>query len=92
LATVNRDLIIRLDLRGIDITGFNANAISDAIGDCCTTRDQMAHGIWVRGNGFRGLRLTRGGIESEEGYRSRAITPEGAASPPGDGAGPFDFT
>jgi hypothetical protein len=71
-----------LDLRGIDITGFNINAISDAIGDCCTIRDQMAHGIWVRRNGFLGLRLTKGGFESEEGYRSRAITPEGTEVPP----------
>jgi hypothetical protein len=71
-----------LDLRGIALTNFNINAISDAIDDCCTIRDQMAHGIWIRRNGFLGLRLTKGGFESEEGYRSRAITPEGTEVPP----------
>jgi hypothetical protein len=65
------------DLRGISVKNYNINAISDAIDDCCTIRDQMAHGIWIRRNGFLGLRLTKGGFESEEGYRSRAITPEG---------------
>jgi hypothetical protein len=71
-----------LDLRGIAPTNFNINSISDAIDDCCTIRDQMAHGIWVRRNGFLGLRLTKGGFESDEGYRSRAITPEGMEVPP----------
>jgi hypothetical protein len=71
-----------LDLRGIAPADFNINAISDQIDDCCTIRDQMAHGIWVRRNGFLGLRLTKGGFQSEEGYRSRAITPEGIAVPP----------
>jgi hypothetical protein len=71
-----------LDLRGIVIAGFNINAISDGIDDCCTMRDQMAHGIWMRKDGILGLRLTKGGFESDEGYRSRAITPEGMRVPP----------
>jgi hypothetical protein len=71
-----------LDLRGIVLTDFNLNGISDAVDDCCTIRDQMAHGIWVRRDGILGLRVTKGGFESDEGYRSRAITPEGMHIPP----------
>jgi hypothetical protein len=71
-----------LDLRGIVIKkDFSINAISDQIDDCCTIRDQMAHGIWVRKDGILGLRLTKGGFQSEQGYRSRAITPEGLQVP-----------
>lgn len=71
-----------LDLRGIELPDFNINEIATGIEDCCTMRDQMAHGVWVRKpNGVLGLRLTKGGFESEEGYRSRAITPEGMQIP-----------
>jgi hypothetical protein len=70
-----------VDLRGIVVKNFSINAISDQIDDCCTIRDQMAHGIWVRKDGILGLRLTKGGFTSEEGYRSRAITPEGLQVP-----------
>jgi hypothetical protein len=43
-----------LDLRGIVIADFNLNEMTDGIGDCCTIRDQMAHGIWVRKDGVLG--------------------------------------
>ena len=68
-------------MRGITLTDFNLNEIEGAIGDCCAMRDQMAHGIWVRRNGVLGLRLTKGIFESEEGYRSRTITPQGMEVP-----------
>lgn len=70
-----------LDLRGISIQGFNLNAITDQIDDCCTMRDQLAHGIWIKKDGVLGLRVTKGTFESAEGHRSRAITPEGMAIP-----------
>lgn len=72
-----------LDLRGVVVgKEFNINAISDQIDDCCTIRDQMAHGIWIKKDEVIGLRVTKGGFQSDEGYRSRAISPEGFQIPP----------
>lgn len=77
-ASVQFKLIRKLlDLRGIVVTDYNLNAMTDQIDDCCMIRDQLAHGIWVRKDGRLGLRLTKGAFESEDGHRSRAITPQG---------------
>ncbi len=82
-SAIERFKLVRqlLDLRGITIADFNLNEMENGIGDCCAMRDQVAHGIWVRKNGILGLRLTKGGYELKDGYRSRAIIPQGMDVP-----------
>src|SRR5437016_2465202 len=53
--TLARELIA---LRGIT-SSIDLVDLEDQIKDCTTARDQLAHGVWLRGkNGSLGLRLT----------------------------------
>jgi len=53
------------------------------IKDCCTVRDQLAHGVWIRHRGELKLRLTEGTYNTPQGKQFRATMPEARQPPEG---------
>jgi hypothetical protein len=60
---------------------INVADLEAQIKDCCTVRDQLAHGVWIRQSGELRLRLTEGTYNTPQGKQFRATMPE-ARRPP----------
>jgi len=61
----------------------NVADLEAQIKDCCTVRDQLAYGVWIRQRGELKLRLTEGTYNTPQGKQFRATMLEARQPPEG---------